>query len=181
MNKRPVYRTGVVETARLRLILCCTLSMTKMSGFRIVFALVLLILGNSATKPSKNREVFQAKSLIDSLLLKLHLNLKTLKTKEQAAAKTEKEAREEISVLHLEQVQATRIQRLLHRLATGRMSALTPICQWHGLATVEFADMQAIQIRSKSAIPQGYTISVDGNVFVRKVSNFIAVISLYYS
>ena len=150
--------------------------MTKMKAFTLVFELILLILRSGVAKPSKNREVFQAKSLIDSLLLKLHLDLKTLKTKEQAAAKAKKEAKEEISVLHLEKVQATRIQRLLHKLAIGRMLALTPICHWHGLATVEFADMQAIQIRSKSASPQGYTMSVNDNVFVGKVIKFIAVI-----
>ena len=132
----------------------------------LIFVIAILAFTSKAAKPSKNREVFQAKTLIDSLLLKLHLNLKQLQVKEQAAENTAKETRNEISVLRLEQGQASKIQRLLHKLATGQNAQIYPVCPWHGYNTIEFQEMQAIVIRSISAIPKEYTISFDGNVFL---------------
>ena len=138
----------------------------------LIFVIAILAFTSKAAKPSKNREVFQAKTLIDSLLLKLHLNLKQLQVKEQAAENTAKETRNEISVLRLEQGQASKIQRLLHKLATGQNAQIYPVCPWHGYNTIEFQDMQPIVIRSISAIPKEYTISFDGNVFLVIKSSF---------
>ena len=110
---------------------------------------------DSADKQTTHPQVHRAKSELDSLLLKLHLDMDTLEEKNALANKMEEESKEGMEVTRKELVIAKYLQHLLDQFAKGVFDHKTFSCGASHFLNVE--------IRTNgSALPENYTISVQG-------------------
>ena len=110
---------------------------------------------NSAEKPTTHPEVHRAKSHIDSLLFKLHLDMNTQEEKQALANKMKEESEERMDITRKELVIAKYLQHLLDQLSKGVLD--------HKSFSCGASHFLNVQIRtSGSALPENYTISVQG-------------------